>query len=355
MANTILVDIMDKNDFNAGSKARNDVNVILQKRGFQPVVIYNRKHGKIGKAFDLLKAYPRLGSTLEDGSLVVVQYPYGLSVMRRMLARLRKIKERKRIQIVILIHDVGFLRDICVSKRDLRGGNLMEQEIAIFNQADIVISHSVQMSEILRQKGVRTRLLNLGPFDYLYDGPLAKNAVSGDSFQVVYAGNLAREKSGFLYSCPKFENVDFHLYGLNSKELPAHFHYKGAFPAEELIENMEGNYGLVWDGESASTCAGVAGEYLRYNSPHKCSLYIAAGLPILIWKKAAAAEYVEKHKIGLCVDSLYELESLLVSISEQEYLKMRQNVLSVRENLVTGGQLGTIIQGLQKECKEKEF
>ena len=34
----------------------------------------------------------------------------------------------------------------------------------------------------------------------------------------------------------------------------------------------------MWDGPSPDTCAGVYGAYLRYNNPHKTSLYLAAGL-----------------------------------------------------------------------------
>ena len=50
---------------------------------------------------------------------------------------------------------------------------------------------------------------------------------------------------------------------------------------------MEGSFGLVWDGISVETCAGVYGEYLKVNNPHKTSLYLASGIPVIIWKEAA--------------------------------------------------------------------
>jgi hypothetical protein len=31
---------------------------------------------------------------------------------------------------------------------------------------------------------------------------------------------------------------------------------------EELIKNLQGRYGLVWDGDALDTCSGLTGEYL---------------------------------------------------------------------------------------------
>ena len=36
------------------------------------------------------------------------------------------------------------------------------------------------------------------------------------------------------------------------------------FLPEELIENLEGSLGLVWDGNTIETCDGPFGNYLRY-------------------------------------------------------------------------------------------
>ena len=57
---------------------------------------------------------------------------------------------------------------------------------------------------------------------------------------------------------------------------------------------MEGNWGLVWDGNSIDTCSGNFGEYLRLNAPFKFSLYLAAKRPVVVWRESAMAEYVRK-------------------------------------------------------------
>ena len=70
--------------------------------------------------------------------------------------------------------------------------------------------------------------------------------------------------------------------------------YCGQYKPEELPEKLEGGFGLVWDGDDLGACTGVFGEYMKYNNPHKTSLYLASGLPVIIWEKAAMAKYIEK-------------------------------------------------------------
>lgn len=81
---------------------------------------------------------------------------------------------------------------------------------------------------------------------------------------------------------------------------------------------------MVWDGTSVSTCTGDFGEYLQYNNPHKTSLYIRCQLPVIIWKQAALADFVRENGIGICVDSLEELEKILNTLSEEEYAEMKK-------------------------------
>lgn len=61
--------------------------------------------------------------------------------------------------------------------------------------------------------------------------------------------------------------------------------WHGSFKPEESPEHLQG----VWDGDSVDTCAGNTGAYLRYNNPHKTSLYLACGMPVIVWKEAAIA------------------------------------------------------------------
>ena len=108
-------------------------------------------------------------------------------------------------------------------------------------------------------------------------------------------------------------------------------------PAEDFIAGVEGDFGLVWDGDSTESCTGSFGEYLRWNSPHKVSFYLRAGLPIIIWREAAVASIIEQEGIGLCIDSLSELDTLLPTITPEQMETMRTNVRRISEKLAQGG------------------
>ena len=97
-----------------------------------------------------------------------------------------------------------------------------------------------------------------------------------------------------------------------------------------------GDFGLVWDGDSLDTCSGDFGEYLRWNSPHKVSFCLRAGLPVIIWREAAVASIIEELGIGLCIDSLRELNDLLQQITSEQMQTMRRNVKAVSDRLKDG-------------------
>ena len=82
----------------------------------------------------------------------------------------------------------------------------------------------------------------------------------------------------------------------------------------------------MWDGTSIDTCDGNTGNYLRYNNPHKLSLYISSGVPVVIWKQAALATFVQEKGIGLCVDSLTECAELISNMSKDQYDEMCSRV-----------------------------
>lgn len=96
------------------------------------------------------------------------------------------------------------------------------------------------------------------------------------------------------------------------------------------------SFGLIWDGPSIETCEGTYGSYLKFNNPHKTSLYISSGLPVVIWRQAALADFVLQNKIGIVIDNLNQLDSALDSVSQQKYKEIKSNTLVIAERLRTG-------------------
>ena len=122
-----------------------------------------------------------------------------------------------------------------------------------------------------------------------------------------------------------------------------------------IPEKLTAGFGLVWDGTSIDSCKGNSGEYLKYNNPHKLSLYLSSGLPVVIWAEAAEAEFVKRNKLGISVNSLFELYNALENITEDDYNQIARNVAAIAEKLKKGYSAGKSLQEslgiLIKECE----
>lgn len=76
--------------------------------------------------------------------------------------------------------------------------------------------------------------------------------------------------------------------------------------------------------------------YQRVNSPHKASLYLVAGLPLIVSTQAAIAKIVVEEKLGIAVDSLSDIEKRISSLSEEDYAELLKNVDTYAERLKSG-------------------
>ena len=116
-----------------------------------------------------------------------------------------------------------------------------------------------------------------------------------------------------------------------------HIEYRGSLPPDELAkELLTQSFGLIWDGDSSKECSGVYGEYLKYNNPHKTSLYLSSGMPIIIWREAALAEFVDRNKLGIVVDNLSQIKPILDKMTREEYQEIKSNTIKIAHKLRSG-------------------
>src|SRR5699024_1209361 len=127
---------------------------------------------------------------------------------------------------------------------------------------------------------------------------------------------------------------------------PKSVKYMGQFSPQELPSHLNADFGLVWDGTSVETCEGMYGQYLKYNDPHKFSLYISSGLPVIVWEHAAIADFVRANNIGLTIDSLTNIDSLISSISQTKYMELQSNVKKIAFQMRKGHYLITAVNSL---------
>ena len=87
--------------------------------------------------------------------------------------------------------------------------------------------------------------------------------------------------------------------------------YKGSYEPEVLPSKLYGKLGLVWDGRCDESDEEITYKrYTKYNNPHKLSCYMAAGLPVIVWRKAAVAKFVEENNIGYLISNIYEINNI---------------------------------------------
>lgn len=318
-----ILDVLESEKEHAGSKAKTDISFFLHDLGYLSIFI-DRDVSKFEKYLFARSNIKSKLSKLTQEDILIIQYPlYAGSVYMSILMReLQRIHPKT----ILVLHDVYSLRD---SSND---SDEINKEIGIINHFDVVISHNEEMTRWLKSNGLRKKVINLNLFDYYNSNKIINH--SAEENRIVFAGNLA--KANFLSDLNN-ESSEILLYGPNLQQVNSNkVHYEGSFPPNELPRFLEGNYGLVWDGNSILSCNGKYGDYLKYNNPHKVSLYISCGLPVIIWDQAALAKLVIKNNLGLAISSLSELDKTLGNVSEEQYQSMKQNVIKAAAKVRSG-------------------
>lgn len=312
----------------AGNKAKTDIECIVSGLGYAPAGLRQATYQNPirGFAYTLLSVIKSL-FTFSSGDILFIQYPF-----KKYYAWVCRIAHWKKAKVITLVHDLGSFRRKKLTVKD---------ELKRLSGTDVLIVHNEAMKAWLLRKGYDRPMICLEIFDYLSASVPAAAEQAEGVYKVVYAGALGHKKNGFLYKIdPVIQTWKLSLYGRGFAESlvgqKAYVDYKGFVSSDQLIQTAEGDFGLVWDGDTVATCSGAFGEYLMYNNPHKTSLYIRCHLPVIIWEKAALAAFVSKHRIGLCIGSLDELNALLPTLTAETYTEMKQNVRKISERLSAG-------------------
>lgn len=295
--------------YDAAGKAIADVYAVLKEFGAQ--VIWNvPKHShKLIKILDLPYLIFFLLFCVGREDYVFFSIPEnGLKI--RLIDKIKRIKHYK---VVCFINDINAFRYGDFSSEQVQ--DTMRQEIALIRTADIIVAPNENTVKLFQSYGIKSKMIATGVWDYLLDElhPEDKKAIAEPGkYHIAFAGNL--NKSDFLMNLKPVENVTFELWGKLDDErkqrLPQCCEYHGVLTAAEVPDAISWcDLGLVWDGTGADTIEGGLGEYLRYNNSHKCGLYLAAEIPVIVWKESGMAHFVERMECGIAIDSLQQLAS----------------------------------------------
>ena len=340
--------LKDSGARNAGNKARNDVEEIVKREGYQPLLLTVEdwyQMGTVKAQQHKAKALAQAFSQLKSGDQLLIQFP--MLHHSFFTTRLVRKIQRRGVQVYFIIHDLEALRyanlDTVPLKHKIR---VHLQESSLLKVADGVIAHNPIMKSVLVEKGIpEHKLVSLEIFDYLIPNYQEKDGLSKGQ-PIIVAGNLAQEKAGYLYQLPARPAYNLYGVGFDESRALANETYFGSFLPDELPAALEGGFGLVWDGDSAETCSGVFGEYLRYNNSHKASLYLASGFPLVVWKQSALSHFVLENGCGIAVESLHDLKATIDNLSDADYQDLVDNAKRVGQEIRDGHYLKTALKHL---------
>lgn len=317
-----------------------DAEKILQVNGFVPIK-FPCHHSfsilaKINRVVYFFKAWLKI----RKGDTIVFIFPVFANIHRLLL---RLLHFRKGIRMICFVADIDGIKDGDMS--------LLTEEINELKRYKYFIVHNESMKEWFRKHFSAVEIELIEFFDFLAP-PFEGNRQQ--TKQVVFAGNL--EKSTFLenlYLLNKhYPSLHFNLYGpgcTNKISSQVNVGYKGVSEPYKLPATIEGSFGLVWDGDSIEGAGGSLGEYMRYISHHKLSLYILSGLPLIVPAMAASASLVKEYRVGVTVNSLHEIDDAIEKITGDDYRQMRENMKPLAEKISTGKYLESAIKELMKK------
>ncbi len=333
----------------AGAKAKIDIEQIMQNLGFKNIGIKQTNYKGVVTAFlATLTSMVYAPFHLKRGDILVLQYP--LKKYFKIQCRLAHARGAK---VVVLIHDLGSFR---------RKKLTIKEEIEKLSLADHIIAHTDRMRDWLIEHGCKRPIEVLGIFDFLSTTSAPETGCAPERpYKVMFVGGLDYRHNAALYEMGQnAKNWSTVLYGTGFQPEKVtdgcNIDFRGYINSDDLIASPGADFGLAWYGSSKTGGEGIVGDYVCYNSPHKISLYLRCGVPVIIWKEAGMADFITRERVGIAIDSLDDIEEVLGNLPTEDYLKMRERAISVGKKLSEGSfttaALANAVKGLGGDIRK---
>lgn len=315
-----------RNTDTAGNKAKTDMETLMAARGMRNIGIRTTSFTSKPVEFILnLIGVLKALAVMRKGDTVVLQYP-----VKKYYSLVCRIAKLRGVGTVTLIHDLGSCR-----RRKLTEA----KEIKRLSHTSCIIALNDRMARWLKERGCTVPVTTLEMWDYLSDAVMPRR--EWPLYEIAYAGGLAHRKNEFLYKWKPGEDgyvVNLYGSGFESENAAGKSSIRpmGFVKSDELISTCKGSFGLVWDGDSLEECSGHFGRYLMLNNPHKVSLYIRCGLPVLIWDKAAMAPVIEKTGTGILLGSINDIGRILRDMTPERYAELAGNAARLSKKMAGG-------------------
>ena len=248
------------------------------------------------------------------GDIVIFQYPTWnqINFDEAFLKRLSLYRGLKK---VIYVHDISAL--MFESSRFLLG-----RQIALLNQAELLILPSRRMADFLYKEGLTVKKAVI---QKMWDFPVTVDDTITPRFRkaIHFAGNPDSWKFGFVKNW-NYNAVEMTVTAEEGAWAKGkNINFMGWFNNDICLANAlrrDGGFGLVWSDNTYWR------EYMKLNANYKLSAYLAAGIPVIVSEDISEKDTIIRKNLGFAAKSLDEAVSKVENMREEEYNKMVSDI-----------------------------
>ena len=225
---------------------------------------------------------------------------------------------------VIFVHDMPPL--MWESER-----YLIPLYVELYNMADLLIFPTVQAHSFWQEQGLKVEKVLI---QHMWDHPVEVDTSIKPPFSktICFAGKA--EKFTFVKEWQS-EQVTLAVTADDTQWPDSRNVKKLGWMQNDavLVHTLRstGGFGLHWTQDP------YWWEYMKYNASYKLSLYLAAGLPVIIPPEHPEKDYILKKRIGIVAESLEDAAQKVSGMTPERYDEMVQAVESVGDFLRNGG------------------
>ncbi|GFH43006.1 beta-1,6-galactofuranosyltransferase [Lactococcus hodotermopsidis] len=208
--------------------------------------------------------------------------------------------------------------------------------LEILFRYDFLIAHTEKMREKLQELGYEKLIFVSSFADYVQDYPIRPKKFLR---QVVYFGDIGMKPKFLSWS----NTTMLKVLGPNHSELSKSDSVKfGANPNLSVVSTyLEGGFGFL-ERDSRKT-----DDYAAMSFHDKLSLFLSAGMPVIVYDDFAYAEFIVENKLGFAISQISEIDEKIAQIDEENYAEFLKNVSYFGELMRTGFFTGKLLQQLE--------
>ena len=263
---------------------------------------------------------------IQPGDLVVVQFPMWTH-LNFQAEFFDTIKGIEGVRMVALLHDIPTWMFTKGEEEYNRANDFWLNQLKKF---DLLIVANEKGAHKLQEDGVHVPMIPMQFWDYFYQGPRQEKQFKK---QLYYVGGRDIIDTTYRASAPLYI-YDRHV---EQKVLESgSVTWLGRQPSDEIVSRLDGGFGVVVTENLIEKSNMNFVYYNQFNNPTKLSMYLAAGLPVIVSSKTYHASLVKEHGIGLVVDDLNEIDQIFSSMTAADYQKLVDNVKPWQEAISNG-------------------